>query len=668
MTDELVRPISVVDPDDDFPDEPSQLLLGSSNRDLLGPAPKTKPKRKKTPDVDIRDNILLSEEEAIQKNIDPKDDEQIKIEAEKIKKFYVMNCQEVMISIWRLTDPISDFVHRPVIQSYVLELEKLMRGSVETPSAATVIPYILEEDAKRRCLLNLSDDKLRDILEMLLRKELLLKVDSEYSEDLMSLQEYAEALKAEDATFHNIQFPAEILDLEFGLNFDAIAKLSKLLKLKKPPKSSSKKGSKEPSAKRVKGDDGSTKDRTFENRLQYIWITTRGTAGEKTENPWVIAPYRMNMVYDDNELPRLGQVSLVFVDLARNLQFEATKTLFETIMLTAIGMTICSPILFTFVLFPGQDVLTCLDVVKSGLVGWEIDVKWASCEFLNKSQVAKSAWHLQADAVVLYILCKNQDAEGGGGDWTSALNVKAESQVELSFHVDPQKDYDLHTIKSRSKDEEAEEEKSERLRREKELELLSLAPRFTDRESKGALVNDMSKSRRMIAPGESDSYQQDSIAGAGVDLSTQPMILNTTNDPEPTSDADFEDMMNPEQALIRKRGLLKIGSTAESSAAGNQKSLYVCDVPLPIVGAKTTEPAQEQEVQKKTPVQKSRPAPIGKVEGSSGVRPTKKETKGPLPRKDPRLPSTTKAVQPSSQPPTANKPKARSLSVRREKK
>ncbi|KAL3682709.1 hypothetical protein R1sor_000731 [Riccia sorocarpa] len=74
------------------------------------------------------------------------------------------------------------------------------------------------------------------------------------------------------------------------------------------------------------------------------------------------------------------------------------------------------------------------------------------------------------------------------------------------------------------------------------------------------------------------------------------------------------------------------------------------------------------EVQKKTPVQKSRPAPIGKGEGSSGARPTKKETKGPLPKKDPRLPSTTKEVQPSSQPPTANKPKARSLSVRREKK
>ncbi|KAL3676286.1 hypothetical protein R1sor_026234 [Riccia sorocarpa] len=390
------------------------------------------------------------------------------------------------------------------------------------------------------------------------------------------------------------------------------------------------------------------------------------------------------------------------------------------------------------------------------------------------------------------------------------------------------------------------------------------------------------------------------------------MILNTTNDPEPTSDADFEDMMNPEQALIRKRGLLKIGSTAESSAAGNQKSLYVCDVPLPVVGAKTTEPAQEQaaasakrkrqsphgtlvesssssageargvvrgetqmgnfpmldfhnsntavegngvqcnlqnsfaaasknsvvrrlsaefspskivtahpmsedvhstgliqqsvqvsslesndeqendvelsprtevedvqdnqdatgdeegcedptcnevpsldpnnqtiptvslcdidadrvstpeaavpeaslaiihpmthitmgcrqideygvfdplvtsptsitlvnltaksprqsitqhiatgtvqEVQKKTPVQKSRPVPIEKGEGSSGARPTKKETKGPLPRKDPKLLSTTKAVQPSSQPPTANKPNARSLSVRREKK
>ncbi|KAL3686314.1 hypothetical protein R1sor_008888 [Riccia sorocarpa] len=72
------------------------------------------------------------------------------------------------------------------------------------------------------------------------------------------------------------------------------------------------------------------------------------------------------------------------------------------------------------------------------------------------------------------------------------------------------------------------------------------------------------------------------------------MILNIANDSEPTSDADFEDMMNPEQAHIRKRGLLKIGSTAESSAAGNQKSLYVWnDVPLAALGAKTTEPAEE---------------------------------------------------------------------------
>ncbi|KAL3676287.1 hypothetical protein R1sor_026235 [Riccia sorocarpa] len=396
LTDELVRPISVVDPDDDFPDEPSQLLLGSSNRDLLGPAPKTKPKRKKTPDVDIRDNILLSEEEAIQENIDPKDDEQIKIEAEKIKKFYVMNCQEVMISIWRLTDPISDFVHRLVIQSYVLELEKLMKGSVKTPSAATVIPYILEEDAKRRFVnLNTIDDVVAHSFKEMVSQTFNTPIGNIGDvlwiccapEDIF--QKWVdvcnawinEALKAEDATVKKIltyyaekykatDLTREILDSEFGLNFDAIAKLSKL-KLKKPPKSSSKKGSKEPSAKRVKGDDGSTEDRTFENRLQYIWITTRGTACEKTENPWVIAPYRMNLVYDDNELPRLGQVSLVFVDLARNLQFEATKTLFETIMLTAIGMTICSPILFTFVLFPetGRAYLSGCCQIRIGWLG-----------------------------------------------------------------------------------------------------------------------------------------------------------------------------------------------------------------------------------------------------------------------------------------------------------
>ncbi|KAL3686313.1 hypothetical protein R1sor_008887 [Riccia sorocarpa] len=46
--------------------------------------------------------------------------------------------------------------------------------------------------------------KLVEFLEKLLRKELLLKVDSKYSEDLMFLQEYAEAVKAEDATVKKI--------------------------------------------------------------------------------------------------------------------------------------------------------------------------------------------------------------------------------------------------------------------------------------------------------------------------------------------------------------------------------------------------------------------------------------------------------------------------------
>ncbi|KAL3697470.1 hypothetical protein R1sor_011546 [Riccia sorocarpa] len=164
----------------------------------------------------------------------------------------------------------------------------------------------------------------------------------------------------------------QILLPEFKLDFKALAKLSALLKLKKPSKAAaSKKGSKrEQSAKKVKGDDGAAEDRTFENRLQYIWINTRGSPSKKTADPW------------------------------------------------------------------------------------------------------------------------NTDLDGGGGDWSSAVKLKGDIKMELSHHYDPKKDYDLHSIRSRTKDEETEEEKVERLPKAKELELLSLAPRYTEPDMKGALVID----------------------------------------------------------------------------------------------------------------------------------------------------------------------------------
>ncbi|KAL3696238.1 hypothetical protein R1sor_010314 [Riccia sorocarpa] len=558
-SDFVIQPISMADPDDkDFLTGPPQMLLDTPQLGVMGPAQKTKTKRKQTAEIDIRDNVLTTEEDPKEVNIDPKDDDQIRAEAEKIKKYYVMNCQEIVLSIWRLLDPVSDFVHRPVIQSYVLELERFMKGSVETPSAATVIPYMLVEDENknvwrdfknlnsveevtahvnsdglfmvisgahstramkqivrsvikdpnnqyydravqlksRSCrilrgdipkadlvkislICNLQNktmgkhmeisfvdlvrhgweqyeasghDKLRQILQKVMNKELLLKVDSKYSEDKMSLQEYAEALEAEEATvkmilaFYADKYKAtdltrEILEKEFKLTFEAIAKLTALLKLKKVPKSS-KRGGMEPSAKRVKGDDGVIEDKTFENRLQYIWINTRGSPGEKTEHPWFIAPFNLNLAYDDTDLPRLRQVD-------------------------------------------------------------------------------------------------------GGGDWSSAVKVKGDQKVELSFHNDSQKDYDLHTIKTRTTDEESDEEMTERLRRENELKLLSLAPRYTDKESK-------------------DSYTPPSLEEAGVDISTQPVILASA-DNELQSEADFEDMMDPEQAFIRRRGLTNVGAIVENS-------------------------------------------------------------------------------------------------------
>ncbi|KAL3675183.1 hypothetical protein R1sor_025131 [Riccia sorocarpa] len=112
---DLVMPISMVEPDDDFPEAP--LLLKDSDH-LLAPTQKSKSKHKQTAPIDIRDNILLHEDELREVNIDPKDDTAIRAEAERIKDSY----------------------------SYVHELEILMKQSVETPSAAIVSPYTMTKD------------------------------------------------------------------------------------------------------------------------------------------------------------------------------------------------------------------------------------------------------------------------------------------------------------------------------------------------------------------------------------------------------------------------------------------------------------------------------------------------------------------------------------------
>ncbi|KAL3691682.1 hypothetical protein R1sor_005333 [Riccia sorocarpa] len=333
MTHDLVMPITMVEPDDNFPEAP--LLLKNAEDAVLAPAQKSKPKRKLSTPVDIRDNILLHEDEP-DVNIDPNDDDEIHKEAEKIKDLFLR--------------PLSDTMKIAMLSAN-----------------------------------------------------------------------------------------AQVLSSEFKLDFEGIAKLTALLRLKKPTKAtSSRKGSKgEPQAKRAKGDDG-VEDRTFENRLQYIWINTRGTPSEKTAHPWFIAPFHEDMVYEDHELPHLKDVSLVFVDLARNLQFKL-------------------------------------------------------------------------DATILYLMCKNVDKDNSGGDWSSALSTKADAKVELSFHVDNKKDYDLHLIKR-----------------------------------------------------ESEGYQPPLLADAGVDISTQPVIL-AVQDPELDSERDFEDMMDPEMAFCRKRGI-QTGGQKTSSA------------------------------------------------------------------------------------------------------
>ncbi|KAL3692051.1 hypothetical protein R1sor_005702 [Riccia sorocarpa] len=622
--------------------------------------------------------------------IDPKDEEQIRAEAEKIKKFYVMDCREFMIPTAKMSDPISDVTHRPIIESYVRELEVLMKQSVETPSTATVIPYFLEQDKDGhvlrrfitftkveevqgfidlarhgweqyeafgrpprtfrtksdpfenfkdvlaqifnvppkntgdllwictvsrelfhlwvtvcnawingllldprgeegnpqnarsinknmfRSFMGCDEEMIKRNLQMVLNKELLLRVDSKYTGDLLSLNDFTENEKAEENTvkkvleyysdkYKAVDLTRDTLFSEFNLDPKGLRKLTSLLKLKKQKASLSKRGSKgEPHAKKLKSEDSVVEDRSFENRLDFIWFNTRGSTDGKSEYPWQLAPFKLSMNYEEAELTRGRQVSLVYVDLARDLDFPVTKELVETIILTAIGSTVVSLVLFVFLLFPGDDILPCLEVVKMGIVGWEIDICWGTCEFLDKTKVPKGCWHLLADATMLYLLFSNDDIEGGG-DWMSAVNElpnkKEEQRVELSFHVDEHKDFDLHTIRKRSKDNETPEQTQERVRSERELQLLSLAPRFTDKDSKGALVNELTKSRRMIntyswgesgaAPtDESQSWNPPSLADAEIEISKQPVQIALEED-----DEGCDNLMDPEQAFFKRRGM-----------------------------------------------------------------------------------------------------------------
>ncbi|KAL3702385.1 hypothetical protein R1sor_020407 [Riccia sorocarpa] len=578
---ELVMTLGMADPEDDFPSGP--LMLDSSQRALLAPTQKSKSKRKQVAPVDIRENVALHEDETKEVNIDPKDEKHIAAEAELRDHirgkglFMVISGAHSTRAIKLIVKSVMKNSSSPFFdraKQLKTRLCRILRGDIPKKELVKIsfICNLQNKTIGKHMDISFVDlarhgweqyeangrpertERVKNEEFDVKEKELLFKVDTKYTGDLMSLQEHAESLKAEDATVKKIisfykdrnkatEITKEVLAGEFNLDFEALSKLTALLKLKRTARAtSSKRGSKkEPNVKRVKGEDGVSEDRTFENRLQFIWISTRGSAGEKTANPWFIAPFKEDMAYDDNELPRLRNVSLVFVDLARYLQFEMTKQVIEAILLTALGTTNMSPVLFVFVVLPGEATQMCLEVAKSGLAGWDIDIEWGTCEFLDKTQVPKGSWHLQYDASILYLLFKNLDHDNNGGDWSSAVNVKGDTKVELSFHVDSTKDYDLHTIRSRSKHEETQEEKDERLRNEKELQLLSLAPCFTDDESKGSLVNELVKKE------------------AGVDISTQPVILAAEE-----QEADFDDMMDPEEAFKRKCGIVNRASNSSN--------------------------------------------------------------------------------------------------------
>ncbi|KAL3676080.1 hypothetical protein R1sor_026028 [Riccia sorocarpa] len=88
----------------------------------------------------------------VKMQLDPKTKDQLKPEFEELRKWFLLGDKLVYASISQLTDPDATAVYRPCSILHVAEIQNSMIGSADTPQAATVVPYELEANAKKKFL------------------------------------------------------------------------------------------------------------------------------------------------------------------------------------------------------------------------------------------------------------------------------------------------------------------------------------------------------------------------------------------------------------------------------------------------------------------------------------------------------------------------------------
>ncbi|KAL3684440.1 hypothetical protein R1sor_002462 [Riccia sorocarpa] len=276
-----------------------------------------------------------------------------------------------------------------------------------------------------------------------------------------------------------------------------LSKLSELLKLKKETKKDTK--STRSTGKRARTEYGEKEDMQFESRLNYWWFRVRGGAGEKAVNPWTVAPFNEHLLYRD-DLPTCQHTTLVFGDLARELPFVVNRNFMDRIISTALGTTVMSPVVFVFVMYPGNEVSDLVALTQRGYTGYKVQTLYGTCEFLDRSETTKKGWYYTPDAQVVYQLLTSEEDEYLPDPWVKGLskNAKETRKVDLNVRVDTTRDIDLVFPVKKPFPQETKEEKAQRMREKKEVHTLQCASRYPDGNGK-MIVNRYCKSRFMCS-------------------------------------------------------------------------------------------------------------------------------------------------------------------------
>ncbi|KAL3675997.1 hypothetical protein R1sor_025945 [Riccia sorocarpa] len=96
-------------------------------------------------------------------------------------------------------------------------------------------------------------------------------------------------------------------------------------------------------------------------------------------------------------------------------------------------------------MFPGLELLELVELATKGYTGFKIQMKWGSCEHLDKASILKKIWHYQPDATILYVLFTNDEDEALPDPWVAGLSHEAQhsKKVNLNFRVSAKRDIDL---------------------------------------------------------------------------------------------------------------------------------------------------------------------------------------------------------------------------------